>query len=63
MHYYLAQFVSSVIAWLVMGLVYEFRFRRSADLQRRFAGKTPVLVWVGIGIFMIYNLVMWRRFP
>ena len=58
-----AQFLIGVVVWLSWGLFYEFMSRRSNDPKKRSVGKAAGLVWICIGAWMIYNLVMWQRFP
>jgi hypothetical protein len=59
---YFSQFLISVVLWLCCGLFYEFMFRRSRDPEMRSVGKATGLVWICNGAWMIYNLIMWRRF-
>ena len=59
---YFSQFLISVVVWLCWGLFYEFMFRRSRDPEMRSVGKASGLVWICIGAWMIYNLIMWQRF-
>jgi hypothetical protein len=63
MHDYFSQLLLSVVFWLCWGLFYEFMFRRSNDAQKRAVAKYAALFWIGIGVWMTYNLVMWLRSP
>jgi hypothetical protein len=59
---YFSQFLISIVVWLCWGLFYEFMFRRSSNPQKRSVSKYAFTAWICIGAWVIYNLVMWRRF-
>jgi len=59
---YISDFLVSVVVWLCWGLFYEFMFRRSNDPQKRSIAPAAGLAWLCLTGWMIYSLVMWRRF-
>jgi hypothetical protein len=59
---YFSGFLMSVVVWLCWGLFYEFMFRRANTPQKRSVAPVAGLAWLCITGWMIYNLVMWRRF-
>jgi hypothetical protein len=59
---YFSEFLVSIVLWLCWGLFYEFMFRRSKDAQKRSVAPYARIGWLCITTWMIYSLVMWRRF-
>ena len=63
MHDYFPRFVITAVFWVCLGLFYEFGFRRSDNPRMRSVASAAGLFWLVVGIWMIYNFVMWRRSP
>ncbi len=60
---YYGYFLVSVVVWITSGLFFEFMFRRSKVPHLRSARWKAGVTWIIVTGWMIYNLVMWRRFP
>ena len=63
MYDYYEYFLISSVMWIVVGLFYEFMFRRSKDPYLHSLRWNVLIIWFAVTGWMVYNLVRWRLRP